>query len=693
MNRIKLTKFRVKNFRCVDDSDWINLDDIIALVGINESGKTALLNALHTLNPSDGKIDIDHIRDYPRERVSKDRKKINEKLVALGRFLIPKNYIEENEIKKDFKIPQCEEFYLELKRRYDKKLYYSFDPPLDESLEIASLVNLIENTRININREIINEKFTKEIKDAILKNLNEISDKISSYGESIDLSNIEKKNSFTVLLDKYNKELGNYFTFIESTLKELLNSFEEVLRKVKAENLTTRLFKKIKPDIPVFIYFEDYSVLEGDIDVNKLVKATDNQLFFNEFKIQNTLFKHVGLDPREIYNLGNINEPGKNLTDDEKRKLKERNILLTSASETMTNTLNENFKEDKNYKVEYNIDNQFLQILISDEDNLYGINLEERSKGFRWFFSFFIVFLVESQESLKNTILLLDEPGIHLHLRAQANLIDFFEQLKNTNQIIYTTHSPFLIDEDNLERVRAIFNENGRTKVTEDIIKIDEKSIFPLQAALSYTTSQVLYQGSNLLLVEGITDFHYLKAINLILTRLTRKTFEDIVIIPCQGASKVDFYAKFIFDLKNIPVVLLDSDKAGKKAYKKLIESLFLEYKDNVLQIDDFTNNQNNETEDLIGRSILINMLNKNKLGSKEISLNHDYDSKSFTDAITTYCQKNDVKLDDNWKVYLSLNFKKFIQNCSEEELKNLIDKPKLDLFENLICKINNLLR
>ena len=100
MERIKLTKFRVKNFRCVDDSDWINLDDIIALVGINESGKTALLNALHTLNPSDGKIDIDHIRDYPRERVSKDRKEIDKKTVAKGRFLIPKEYIKNKEINK-----------------------------------------------------------------------------------------------------------------------------------------------------------------------------------------------------------------------------------------------------------------------------------------------------------------------------------------------------------------------------------------------------------------------------------------------------------------------------------------------------------------------------------------------------------------------------------------------------------------
>ncbi len=451
MERIKLTKFRVTNFRCVEDSDWISLDDIIALVGINESGKTALLNALHTLKPSDGKIDVDKIRDYPRDRVSIDRKEIDEKVLVVGRYLIPDEYLKSKILRKEFDIPDCEEFYLILERKYNKTLGYSFDPPLDNNLELKTLIEKLDISKININRKALDENFTQEIKNSLLTQLNSIYDALIKFENKLDLSNIDETKKFLSLIKQGNQNLGNQFQNAEEELKELLDSFETYIKEVKKESVTTRLFKKMEPDIPVFIYFEDYNVLEGHIDMNKLVKAADSQLFLNEFKIQRTLFKHVGLDPKEIYNLGYVDQNRHLISEDEKHKLKERNILLTSASEIMTKTLNNHFKEDKNYRVEYNIDNQFLQILISDERNSYGINLEERSKGFRWFFSFFLVFLVESKQSLKNTILLLDEPGIHLHLRAQTSLIAFFEKLKETNQILYTTHSPFLIDEDNLE--------------------------------------------------------------------------------------------------------------------------------------------------------------------------------------------------------------------------------------------------
>ncbi len=193
--------------------------------------------------------------------------------------------------------------------------------------------------------------------------------------------------------------------------------------------------------------------------------------------------------------------------------------------------------------------------------------------------------------------------------------------------------------------------------------------------------------------MEGITDFHYLKAINILLSKFKRKILEDIVIIPCQGASKVDFYAKFIFDLKNIPVVLLDSDKAGEIAYKKLVNSLFLEKKENVLKIDQFTKIKNSETEDLIGRNFLVELININKLSSKTISLTQDYDDKPFTEAINRYCNKNNTKMVDNWKIHLSLKFKKFIQEHSNDEIEKIIENSKLDIYESLTMKINKLLQ
>ena len=68
--RIRLTEFRIRNFRCIDDSGWIRAGDITALVGVNEAGKTALLNGLHTLNPGSGEIEFEKIKDiFGHERL------------------------------------------------------------------------------------------------------------------------------------------------------------------------------------------------------------------------------------------------------------------------------------------------------------------------------------------------------------------------------------------------------------------------------------------------------------------------------------------------------------------------------------------------------------------------------------------------------------------------------------------------
>ena len=104
---------------------------------------------------------------------------------------------------------------------------------------------------------------------------------------------------------------------------------------------------------------------------------------------------------------------------------------------------------------------EFLSVMTNAPEK---IELESRSKGLQWFFSFFLVFLAESKDVHKNCVLLLDEPGLGLHPTAQADLIRFFNQLSDTNQLIYTTHLPFLVDHNNLDRVKAVYTENGLTQ-------------------------------------------------------------------------------------------------------------------------------------------------------------------------------------------------------------------------------------
>ena len=73
------------------------------------------------------------------------------------------------------------------------------------------------------------------------------------------------------------------------------------------------------------------------------------------------------------------------------------------------------------------------------------------SSGLQWFLSFYLIFLVESEDAHKGAILLLDEPGLTLHALAQEDLSDFFENLSKTNQIVYSTHSAHMIHADHLD--------------------------------------------------------------------------------------------------------------------------------------------------------------------------------------------------------------------------------------------------
>ena len=134
-----------------------------------------------------------------------------------------------------------------------------------------------------------------------------------------------------------------------------------------------------------------------------------------------------------------------------------------------------------------------MRVWVSDDLNPSEIELDQRSAGMQYFFSFFLVFLVESEDAHANSILLLDEPGTSLHGTAQAKIVEFLRTLTEGNQVIYTTHSPFMIDADHLETVRPVYEEpgTGATRITEDVWPKDKDALFPLQAALGLPAGPV----------------------------------------------------------------------------------------------------------------------------------------------------------------------------------------------------------
>src|SRR5690606_38880897 len=99
-------------------------------------------------------------------------------------------------------------------------------------------------------------------------------------------------------------------------------------------------------------------------------------------------------------------------------KKRERGILLRSAAAQLTKSFKEWWLQG-DYIFDFEADGQHFRINVSDSLRPEAIELEGRSRGLQWFFSFFLVFLVETKESHDNTVLLLDEPGLSLHPIAQ----------------------------------------------------------------------------------------------------------------------------------------------------------------------------------------------------------------------------------------------------------------------------------
>jgi hypothetical protein len=290
-------------------------------------------------------------------------------------------------------------------------------------------------------------------------------------------------------------------------LVEALNeSVAGLLKRAQTEPIPARLAAAIEEQLPVFIYFENYGILDSAVYLPRFLEDLGKAPNEPRVRTINAMFKHVGLTAKAIAELGReeaaeAKRDGKPVTDEMVRKDQERkelrSVKLNSASLDITKRFSDWFRQ-RRHSIRYQADGDYFRIWVSD-DRRPGveIELESRSKGFQWFFSFYLVFLVESEEGHKDAVLLLDEPGLNLHPTAQQELIGFFEQLAETNMLLYSTHSPFLVDGERIQRVRPVTeDETGHSHISVDGWPKDRETIFPLQAAAGYARDMTGCCGS-----------------------------------------------------------------------------------------------------------------------------------------------------------------------------------------------------
>jgi energy-coupling factor transporter ATP-binding protein EcfA2 len=537
---MKLTEFQVMNFRSVNDSGTIEVGDRTALVGRNESGKTNLLLALHSLKTAKGISALNSVKDFPRDR----------------------------------KIDECEDTTPVLATKWALTD--------DERAELAKIWPRAADTKtVTISRDYkgvrrIGFEGVKVLKFDP-KSISAKAAKLSAIHGDIQkaitgLPSLEKPGEWAPAAVAAAKKIRGVVESAKVTLnggEESLVAIETSASAIVADDQQQAAARQwVVEKLPVFMYLEDYPELAGHMDIEALVRRRNEgrrQAGDENFM---KLLKVAGLDLDEIHRL---------LSQDHEK----RQQLANRAGSVITKKLREIWK-DRALKVRFNLDGQHFDTLISDPNKTYDVevNLDERSRGLKWFFAFFINFAADTDGGpAENAILLLDEPGLYLHAVAQRDLLNHFAK-DFKNQIIYTTHSPFLVPVDDLGSVRTvnIDQENGTAASNEPTG--DSSTLFPLQAALGYGVAQTLFLGKRYLLVEGVTDFWYLNAVSEYFKGQGKASLpEDAVITPCGGTGKVTYMVSLLSSIKMPVTVLLDAEQQARLVGREMVKAKLIHEK------------------------------------------------------------------------------------------------------------------
>ena len=473
------------------------------------------------------------------------------------------------------------------------------------------------------------------------------------------------------------------------------------------------LSDRLEELLPKFVYYSNYGNLDAQIYLPHVVENLQrDDLSAKEAAKARTLqvlFKLVNLSPQEVLELARatgvterVNQHGQRIdvtakTDDQiqldDEQLRTRAALLQSASSKLTKTFKDWWKQG-NYRFRLQADGNYFRIWVADDRRPEEIELESRSTGLQWFLSFFLVFTYESEDTHDNAIVLLDEPGHSLHPLAQRDLSAFFDSLSKTHQIVFTTHSPFMIDADRLDRVRKVFVDNAGGTVASSNLAASKGNgadkgagaTYAVHSALNLTVAESLLLGCTPVIVEGPSDQHYLSAIkNILIAKGRINPTAELVFPPSGGAKTAKIIAAILMGRDDaLPFVLLDSDVAGRQAAKALKDGLYQGAKNLVLMTDDFTGKlKESEIEDILPPQLLIQVLDR-----LERRASRDFEDfykvgNPIVPQIQAWAKDEGFDLAEGWKVQLALGVKsKLLSNPDKH-----IDDQLLDAWTSIFEK------
>lgn len=566
---MRLIEVQVMFFRNILDSSPMKVEpDVTCLVGKNESGKTAFLHALYRLNPSrSGTFSISS--HYPAWLEKRDRMRGIDlaKVVPIkARFILGEREVKE--IEQIFGSGSLGSNELVLTRDYSGSLVY--DLSVDEAAIVRHFLSAVT----------VPQKIATEARQHKT---------VADFGEFVQHA-CSREN-------------------VSAESKAALQRVYENMRKAAGQQgLRFAICERIKPFVPQFFYFDKYSTLPYSADIRRLLKDPESQLDEGQITARALLRLAAADDDylinpdyerrkRELENVANA------LTDDILTYWSQNPSLRVLPDVTLTT--------QQNPQGQQAVVNE-LKLRIWDERHLLSLPFNEHSSGFQWFFSFLAAFSdFESRQT--PVVILLDEPALGLHAKAQKDYLRFIEErLAPRCQVLYTTHSPFMVQPAKLERVRIV-EDRGRdegAKVSSEVLTTDPDTLFPLQGALGYDMAQHLFIAPHNLVVEGTSDFTYLTVLSEYLrTQPGRAALDERwSIVPVGGADLIPTFVALLGNHLDV-TVLIDSHKAGHQKLSRLASQGYLIEK-RIVAVGEILGRRAADIEDLFATSDYLRLYN-----------------------------------------------------------------------------------
>ncbi len=685
-----LSRYRVSNFRSVSDSGWLSVDSVTALVGVNESGKTNLMLPLWKLNPAGGGA-IQPTSDYPKSLFATIRNAPDQFQFITAEFETGSEAATLAEIAG---IPLENVGRISVARLYDGTYRIEFpDHQRDANGCIQNALAALRTAQDDLAADPEEESNAADARAMLVKLITDFDGQQDVTGKDLLIA----RNAVAAMIPEEPPAVSHVIPILRELHKILAKAVAELYTADPASQEDVR--SAVIARLPRFVYYSNYGNLDSEIYLPHVVENMNrSDLGAKESAKARTLgvlFDFVGVQAQEILELGrdfrDLRDEAEALMIEEQGRAgllrslwkrarghedtpdpvmlaqiaeakRTRSILLQSAGAKVTGRFAEWWKQG-DYQFRFEADGNHFRIWVADARRPQEVELEHRSTGLQWFLSFFLVFLHEAKGEHDNCVLLLDEPGHSLHPLAQRDLSAFFEGLSENNQIVYTTHSPFLVDADRLARARKVFvDRDGSTRVSGDLLDVEGNDTkrgagFAIRAALNLAVAEASMGGAKPVLVPGRVEQMYLSVIRTICIASGQfQPRRDMIFAPACDAQVMKTMARLLSDADARPPRLVIDDTLATEVLDGMGAA-----GQTAIRISDFGGLAKATIEDLIPPEDMAVMMDRVERRPEKLFADFVVSGLPFQEQVLNWAKSQDIVLISDWRIQLAERMRKWL--------------------------------